>query len=301
MTGTGDEAFGEVLTGTVDLHVHTAPDLFPRSVTALQAAQAAQAAGMQAIVLKSHSTDTAARAEMVRDLTGFPVFGGVTLNHPVGGLNPYAVLESARQGGRCVWMPSIYARNFIPRSHLAPMLRAAIPAGVRGLTASHHGRLLPAADRILDLVAEHRLLLAGGHLAGEDTAILFGEAKRRGIDRLLVNHVEAEFMGLSLSEIRELARLGAFIEVTKVGPIQDRAELIRAVGVEHCVVATDAGPVSNPPPAKLLFETLTGLRDHGFSADELKYLSVQVPAYLLGLEGAQQRPIAPWERAGAGR
>jgi len=50
---------------------------------------------MAAIVVKSHSTDTAARAQTAREITGFPVFGGVALNYPVGGLNEYAVLETA--------------------------------------------------------------------------------------------------------------------------------------------------------------------------------------------------------------
>jgi hypothetical protein len=54
-----------VLPETVDIHIHTAPDIFPRWVTDLSAAQAAPEAGMAAIVLKSHSTDTAACAEMV--------------------------------------------------------------------------------------------------------------------------------------------------------------------------------------------------------------------------------------------
>jgi hypothetical protein len=294
----GDE-FGGVLAGVIDIHIHTGPDIFPRCVTAEQAARAAKAAGMGAILLKSHSTDTAARAEMVREQVGFPVYGGVTLNHPVGGLNPYAVLESARQGGRCVWMPSIYARNFIPRSHLAPMLRAAIPKRVRGLVASRGGRLLPAADRILDLVAEHDLMLAGGHLAADDTAVLFGEARRRGIERLVVNHVEADFMGMSIEDIRGLADLGAFIEVTKVHSIERRAELIRAVGVDRCVLATDAGPVTNPPPARLMFETISGLAGLGFSPEELRHMAVDVPAYLLGVSESRERPRGVAWRAAA--
>jgi hypothetical protein len=290
--------FADVLRDTVDLHIHSGPDIFPRSVTALEAARAAQAARMRAIVLKSHSADTAARAEMVREATGFPVYGGVTLNYPVGGLNPHAVLETARQGGRVVWFPSINARNFIPRAHLAPMLAAAIPKGVRGLAASHRGRLLPEAGRILDIIAENGLLLCAGHLAAADTAILFGEASRRGIERMVVNHVDADFMNISVEDARALAAQGAFIEITKVGPIDRRAGLIRAVGVESCVLATDAGPTVNPPPARLFHETITGLRDLGFTPEEIRYLSVEVPSYLLGLEGFEARPRPP-QRTGA--
>jgi len=287
----------DVLSGAVDIHIHTAPDIFPRRVTALSAAQAAQAAGMAAIVIKSHSTDTAARAEMVRELTGFPVYGGVCLNYPVGGMNPYAVLETARQGGRCVWMPSINAANFIPRAHMAPMLAAAIPPEVPGLVASRDGVLLPEVARILDLVAEHDLLLCGGHLSAADTLVLFSEARRRGIERMVVNHAEAEYMGFTLEDIKALADAGAFIEITKVGPIERRAELIRAVGVARCVIATDAGPVSDPAPVDLLRETLTGLLSLGFSAEEVRYLSVEVPSWLIQLEGHERRPAPPREGA----
>lgn len=288
-----------VLEGAVDIHIHAAPDIFPRCVTALSAAQAAQAAGMAAIVFKSHSTDTAARAETVRDLIGFPAYGGVCLNYPVGGMNPHAVVETARQGGRVVWMPSINARNFIPRSHMAPMLAKAIPKGVQGLVASRNGRLLPPVARILDIIAERGLLLCGGHLEASDTLVLFAEAGRRGIDRMVVNHAEAEYMGFTIEDIRQLAEVGAFIEVTKVHSIAERAELIRAVGAEHCVIATDAGPVVNPPPVDLLRETLTGLSELGFSEEELRYMSVEVPSWLIQLEGHTERPHPSWE-AGSG-
>lgn len=276
--------------GCVDLHIHSAPDIFPRSVTSLAAARQAQEAGMLAIVLKSHSTDTAARAEMVRELTGFPVFGGVCLNYSVGGMNPYAVLETARQGGRCVWMPSINAANFLPRAHTAPMLAAAIPPGVPGLVAAREGRLLPEVGQILDLIAEHGLLLCGGHLAAEETKVLLTEAHRRGIERVLVNHAEVDFMGFDLEDIKALADLGAFIEVTKAHSAAERAALIREIGVERCVVATDAGPTSSPVPVELLGDLLGGLADQGFTPADLRYMSSALPAWLLQLEGHGERP-----------
>lgn len=77
-----------MLPGAIDLHTHTAPDISPRSVTAIEAAEQARAAGMAAMVIKSHSTDTVAQAEQARIITGFPTFGGVALNYSVGGPQP---------------------------------------------------------------------------------------------------------------------------------------------------------------------------------------------------------------------
>ena len=87
MTGGAEqrtELARSLLRGAVDLHIHTAPDIFPRSVDAIEAAEEAKAAGMAAIAVKSHSTDTSSRAETARRRTGFPVVGGVVLNYPVG-------------------------------------------------------------------------------------------------------------------------------------------------------------------------------------------------------------------------
>jgi hypothetical protein len=288
--GGGSHDARRVLSGVVDLHLHSGPDIFPRRVTAPQAAIAARDAGMAALLLKSHSTDTAARAELVRSATGFPVYGGVVLNYPVGGLNPHAVVETGRQGGRCVWMPTIGARNFITRGDAPPMLKAAIPAGVEGLVASAGGRLLPDAERILDAVAEHDLMLAGGHLAADDLAVLFEGARSRGITKLAVNHGEADFMNISVRDIHGLTRLGAFVEITKMGPIEKRAQLIREVGVQHCFLATDGGPVTDPAPVDLMYSTIKGLGELGFTAKELRYLSIEVPSYLLGVDKTAPRP-----------
>lgn len=43
-----------LLRGAIDTHIHTAPDIYPRSVTVVEAAKNARAAGMRAILVKSH-------------------------------------------------------------------------------------------------------------------------------------------------------------------------------------------------------------------------------------------------------
>lgn len=277
-----------LLRGAIDLHLHSGPDIFPRQMTATEAAVAAQHAGMGALLFKSHSTDTAARAQIVTTATGFPTFGGVVLNYPVGGLNPYAVTESLRQGGRCVWMPTIGARHFIAHADGAPMLKAAIPPDVDGLVISRGGRLVAEAERILDIVAEHQILLAGGHLDPDELAMLYAAGRERGIERMICNHGEEPFMAVDLEQLRGFADLGAYIEITKIGSIEHRAQLIREIGVERCFVSTDGGPMSFPDPITILRDTVEGLARLDFTEAEIRYLVVEVPAYLLQLE--TQRP-----------
>jgi hypothetical protein len=273
----------DLLRGAVDLHIHSAPDIFPRHVTAVSAAAAAKRFGMAAIVVKSHSTDTAARAETARILADFPVYGGVVLNYAVGGLNEYAVLETARQGGRIVWLPTINARHFIENAADAPMLAAAIPPGVTGLVAAEDGELTPQTLRVLDAVAEHGLTLATGHIHPEESLLVVREAFRRGVPRVIITHPHVPFVGMPVTVARELAELGAFIEVTDHEPVPERAKMIRTVGVERCFLSTDGGTLSAPPPVVRLSSFIAELLETGFSAAEVRHMSASVPAYLIGI------------------
>src|SRR3954468_23680070 len=90
------------LRGTIDMHVHAAPDVVSRSVDAIEAVRLAKNAGLRAIVLKNHYEPTASWAFLVSKVVpGIEVFGGIALNLPVGGVNPAAVDRMARlPGGR---------------------------------------------------------------------------------------------------------------------------------------------------------------------------------------------------------
>ena len=272
-----------LLHDAVDIHIHTAPDIFPRNVTAESAAQQAKVAGMAAIVVKSHSTDTSARAALASDAVNFPVFGGVALNYPVGGLNHHAVVESARQGGRIVWMPTISARRFRELAGGAPMLASVIPSDEPGLTVLTGDRLTDEALRVLDAIAVAGLTLASGHLAPTETIALFEAARTRGIERLVVTHPHVPFVAMNIGEMQVLAEMGAYLELTDHQPISERVHVIRAVGVEHCLVSTDGGTVEEPTPVERLRTSTAGLRSAGFSDVEIAYMAGAVPRHLVGL------------------
>ena len=92
------EEFLEILKGAVDMHIHSAPSLFPRLVDHVEAAEGAKSYGMRAVVLKEHHGYTSDRMYFVRKLvTGIDVYGGVVLNNAVGGINAYAA-EAVRAG-----------------------------------------------------------------------------------------------------------------------------------------------------------------------------------------------------------
>src|SRR5690606_39312866 len=107
-------ALRKVLDGAVDLHCHSGPSPFPRRINHIEASYDAARIGLRAILVKSHHHNTvmdllAMRPQLADAPT--PVYGGVALNSEVGGMNPSAVAVSRRMGGRCVWAPTVSARQ----------------------------------------------------------------------------------------------------------------------------------------------------------------------------------------------
>ncbi len=288
-----DTCSKELLKGAIDTHIHTAPDIYPRSVTVYEAAQNAKAAGMRAIVVKSHCTDTSDRAELTRQLTGFPVYGGVTLNYPVGGLNIHAVRESIRQGGKQVWMPSTSAIPFLREAETVPHLAKTLPLDVEGMTLlQRDGRLAPEIKPILELIAEHNISLASSHVSPQEGLLLVKAAREIGVKRITITHPHAGFLGYTVDQMTELGQLGALLEfhyafATKMmrtpTPVTELAKMIRRIGSAHVIMATDGGQAGNPPPHEMLRLFIAGMLEAGFSEEEIQTMTIRNPSWVLNL------------------
>ena len=273
------------LAGVIDVHVHTAPDVLPRSLDAVDAVRSARDAGLRAIVLKNHYEPTASWAYFARKaVPGIEVFGGIALNLPVGGVNPDAVSRMARipgRHGRIVWMPTFDAENQVRFSRET---RPSVPV-------SSGGRLRPEVLKVLDLIQQHGLALATGHSTPAETMMLLEEARKRGIRGIIVTHAMLTPIGMSIAQMKQAAAAGAFIEFAYNGLIGSNkqftmaqyAAAIRAIGPEHCILSSDLGQAGNPLPVAGLRSFLDGLTAEGFSAQELRRMSVENPARLLGL------------------
>src|ERR1700720_2904223 len=100
----------QTLTSVIDIHAHHAPDSVPRSIDAIDLAKLARSRGMRGLVLKNHYEPTASLAYIVRkEVPGIEIFGGISLDLTVGGVNPAAVewMTKVRGGyGRVVWLPT---------------------------------------------------------------------------------------------------------------------------------------------------------------------------------------------------
>lgn len=278
------------LQGAIDLHVHTAPDVYPRSMDDLELAGAARAAGMRALLLKSHHTHTAHRASLAARHTGLDVFGGLALNDTVGGLNPVAVETALALGARAIWMPTIHARHCL-RSATPAMFRAEARRGREGIVViGPDGRPHPRLDEILEMVRDADVLLATGHLAPEESLALLERASRMGVHRLLVTHPQMEFTRFTRPQMERAVELGALLElnalcVTPGWPGSElptaTAALVREQGAAHCVLATDGGQASSPPPPRMLREFAAALHADGIPRDDLRRMMCDNPARLL--------------------
>lgn len=283
-----------LLEGSVDLHIHSAPDVYARILNDVELGRHAKEMGMRAIVVKNHFVDTAGRAQLASAEADFAVFGGVALNHSVGGLNPHAVDACLRMGGKIVWLPTIHARKFLAnRSHVAN-LSAALGDSVEGIyTLNDDGTLRPELYAIFDLIARHDAILATGHIDIEEARVVVGEAARRGVKKIVVTHPLASFVAYSVNDMKEILDLGAtclehvYNDTTRqVGhpiKIKELYEGITAIGPERCIMSTDSGQWLNPLPAQQMGIYIKDMLNLGLSPSTIRTMVADNPAKMLGL------------------
>jgi hypothetical protein len=276
---------GRALAGAIDIHVHSEPDSRPRSIDAIDVATLARLRGMRGIVLKNHYESTAGLAFIVRkEVPGVEVFGGIDLNLSVGGINPAAIeymTQVSGGWGRFVWMPTFDSENQVRYSkENRPFVRV-----------SRDGELLPEVKQVVSLIAKHGLVLATGHLAPAETLVLLAEARRQGVQRMVVTHAMNAPVLMDIPQMQQAAKQGAFIEFVggslagaDAAARMDRfADAIRKIGPQFCILSSDLGQRGNALPPDGFGEFLLALRAKGFTEQEVDRMSKQNPARLLGL------------------
>ncbi|MEW5815831.1 MAG: DUF6282 family protein [Spirochaetota bacterium] len=273
------------LKGLIDMHIHTAPDIIPRSLDDVQAATQAAEAGMEAIVLKSHVNCTADRAGMAQKIVpGIKVFGGLVLNAAVGGLNPTAVEAALALGARIIWMPTLSAQN-----HREKNGEARPGIGIKLFTPE--GELRPELFEIFDLVKTAEAILATGHVSVAESIAIVRKSREVGVKKVIVTHPEVSWIAMSTDLQMVLRDLGTYFERCYVSclsqgggiPISRLASDIRRVGVESTVLSTDFGVSTLPAPLKGLESYIQELLSQGFSEEEIWMMLGENPARLLGI------------------
>src|SRR5437764_75651 len=219
------DAAWKALEGAHDLQIHVGPDVIARRIDDIDSAREFLAHGMKGFVLKSHYMQAGERAQVVtKAVPGSRVFGAITLNHSVGGLNPVAVELAGRSGCKIVWMPTVDAQNetagrldggSTKLPFWARIQRELAAEGIAPRPLSvidEAGELVEAARRCLERIAKHNMILATGHLGRKEIFALVRSAKTLGVKKVVVTHAEFPSQSLTGDEQRELAELRPLIE-----------------------------------------------------------------------------------------
>jgi hypothetical protein len=256
-----EQRVDRLLQGAIDPHVHSGPSIAPRSLDHLELLQQASAAGFAAVVTKDHDYSGVMTAALIKK--HFPelktkIYSSIVLNNVVGGFNPYA------------------------GEH---------PVGIPVLNSDKSVR--DDVKEVLDVIAKNDMVLASGHLHVSETWLVFEEAKRRGVGRMVLTHPE-DIVDASLNDVKGLASAGAFVEHSlcmflegskfKIAGPDDLRRHIEAAGVGQTVFCSDLGQVGTFSPLEGFRRGVKMCIDLGYSDDEIRQMVSLNAARMLGIE-----------------
>lgn len=284
--------------GVIDVHVHSAPDVFGRSITDLEVAQIARRKGMRGLVLKNHVATTADRAALVMtQVPGIEVWGGIVLNNAVGGLNPAAVEWMHRMSGgrgKVVWLPTFDSDKHV---------KTLVNKDQSGIVVAPNGVVVPQVEEILKIIARENLVLATGHIHPEEVVAVTKKAKELGVKNIMVTHGLTNIPGLSMDQAKEVAANGGMIEICYLqfmtGPNAQYAwmkhwsevsakivaEQVKQLGAKSLILSTDLGQQGMMTHPDGVENMIAAVKAAGVSDEDIDMMLRKNPARLLGLEG----------------
>jgi hypothetical protein len=279
------------LQGAIDTRVHASPDNVQRAIDADDLARIAKSNGMRGLVLTNHWESTAAMAYMVRKaVPGIEIFGGVEMEQSVGGINIEAVKRMTMMKGgygKVVWLPTFDSVTFTEWVKNSGEGR---PYSTTTIPISKDGRLLPSVLELLDFVAQHHeLLLQTGHNSAAEALMVVHEAHQRGITHIVVTGAMDPVVKMTIPQMQQAAREGAFIEFAysnAFGPkpehtTKEFADAIRQIGPKLCILSTNF--VDFPAHPQALLDFMRALHQEGIPVADLNLMAKTNPALALGL------------------
>ena len=280
------------LKGVFDMHVHSAPDIRQRAYTDFEMMEAGIRVGAKGIVLKSHHGTTMNRAFLVNEHNkilhqgdnDFVMYGSVTLNNAIGGLNPLAVETGLKMGAKVIWLPTTHAANQLSKNGKS--------GGIQCL--DNNGKIVESLKEIFRMVKEYDAVLGTGHLSPEEIFAVVDQAKELGLNKIVITHPEFWVVGMSHEDqVRIVKDYDVILERCFAQPmgggvyksnLEDNLEIIKKVGYKNVMVNTDGGQVENPNWEIALEKYMQFLADNGINEEEIYHMTRTIPAKLLGVE-----------------
>ncbi len=299
-TKTAEKRIDALLVGAIDPHVHSGPSIAVRGVDHLELVQEASKAGFAVVVTKDHDYSgvmTAALITKHHPELRTKIYSSIVLNNVVGGFNPYAVEHTAAMGGKIVWMPTLAAENHLRWEKTASWVHPASTQKIRPATGipvlNGDKTVRDDVKEVLDVIAKTDIVLASGHLHVSETWLVFEEAKRRGVKRLVLTHPE-DIVDASMNDVSSMAAMGAYVEHSlcmflegskfKTQLEEDLRKHIDAAGVDQTILCSDLGQTG-------VFSPLEGFRrgiklciDLGYPDEDIRKMVSLNAARAIGFE-----------------
>lgn len=279
-----------VMQGIIDMHIHAAPDVRARKLDDLELMEASVQRGVRAIVLKSHNVPTADRAYLVNRVAAekypdvkFTAFGGLCLNHPVGGLNPDAVETSLKLGAKVIWLPTNTAENHYRKNGKAPS---------KGVVVTRDGKAVDELQDIFALVKQYNAVLATGHIGAEECFPVVEAARAAGVEKIVITHPEFWVVGMTPEQQADIVRkYDVLLESVYAQPVNgsykinipDNIAAMKAIGPEHFVISTDSGQTVNPYWYES-YTTYFKAVSEVFTSEQVRKMTHDNPAWLLDID-----------------
>lgn len=279
-----------VMHGIIDMHIHAAPDVRARKLDDLELMEASVQRGVRAIVLKSHNVPTADRAYLVNRVAAekypdakFTAFGGLCLNHPVGGLNPDAVETSLKLGAKVIWLPTNTAENHYRKNGKDPS---------KGVVVTRDGKAVDELQDIFALVKQYNAVLATGHIGAEECFPVVEAARAAGVEKIVITHPEFWVVGMTPEQQADIVRkYDVLLESVYAQPVNggykinipDNIAAMKAIGPEHFVISTDSGQTVNPYWYES-YTTYFKAVSEVFTSEQVRRMTHDNPAWLLDID-----------------
>lgn len=277
------------LQGAVDFLIESGPDVEPRYAGALELARQARDAGLRAVVLLDHLTQTIHKAYYVnRYLEGIHAFGGITLNRTAGGYDVRTVEFACRLGARIVRLATYDARGAGPEEPFS-FGHAVEPLS---LLNDRRSDLLPAAKKMIDVMARNRVVILTGGVEPQEALAVARYCREIGCDRLVIGGVNAALDRYTDDILTRLLRYGASLSLSYANLAPGRARqdprecarLVDKFGPNSIVLESGVGGAEDVSPTEGLRCFCHYLAKCGVSTDYVEIMVKRNPARLLGLD-----------------
>jgi Family of unknown function (DUF6282) len=200
-------------------------------------------------------------------------------------------------GAKIVWMPTLAAENHLRWQEKAKWVHPASTERMRPVTAipvlNGDKTVRDDVKEVLDIIAASDMVLASGHLHVSETWIVFEEAQRRGVKRLVLSHPE-DIVDASLNDVKGIAAMGAFVEHSlcmflegckfKSREPEDLRNMIDAAGVENTIMCSDLGQTGTFSPLDGMRRGVKLCMDLGYSDDQIRPMFSNNAARAIGIE-----------------